>query len=134
MSGRFFADTNIIVYVQDPDREKSLRALSILESAPVLSTQVIAETINTLTTKFGFSLGDAHDIAMSLLDTCEIVAIAPDTLVEAFDLVALYRLSHWDSIIVAAALQAGCDVLYTEDLHHGLKFYDRLRVHNPFMN
>ena len=42
-------------------------------------------------------------------------------------------LSHWDSLIVAAAIQAGCDTLYSEDLQNGQIFDGRLKVVNPFI-
>ena len=43
-----------------------------------------------------------------------------------------YRLSVYDGMIVAAALAADCDVLYSEDMHHGLIVDDRLEIVNPF--
>lgn len=134
MTAKFFADTNIIIYVQENDREKSLRAMMILESHPILSTQVILEAINTLNVKFGFSLSDAHDIALSVLAMCKVVPVTIKTILKASSLVDCYRLSHWDSIIVAAAMLADCDILYTEDLHHGMVFENQLRVVNPFVN
>ncbi len=39
-----------------------------------------------------------------------------------------YRLSIYDGMIVAAALTAGCDILYSEDMHHGLKVDGQLRI------
>ena len=42
-----------------------------------------------------------------------------------------YSLSHWDSLLIAACLEAGVDTLYTEDLQDGAT-YDRLTVVNPF--
>jgi len=50
---------------------------------------------------------------------------------EALALRHRYRLNWFDSLIVAAALAAECDVLYSEDLQHGQKF-GGLRVENPF--
>jgi predicted nucleic acid-binding protein len=43
-----------------------------------------------------------------------------------------YTLSHWDALIVAAALTARCDLLYSEDLQDGLVVDGRLTVVNPF--
>ena len=44
-----------------------------------------------------------------------------------------FRLSVYDGLIVAAALETGCDVLYSEDMHHGLVVDRRLRIENPFL-
>jgi predicted nucleic acid-binding protein len=129
---RAFADTNVIVYAQSDDGEKSAKAIQLLEGDLVISTQVVNETVSVLTRKHGFSLGDAHQVATYLLVVCEVVPLDADTIREAIRLAARHQLSHWDSLIVSAALLAGCDTLYTEDLQHGQVFDDRLTVVNPF--
>jgi predicted nucleic acid-binding protein len=48
----------------------------------------------------------------------EVVPVTADTIREAVRLAARYQLSHWDSLIVAAALLAECETLYSEDLQH----------------
>jgi predicted nucleic acid-binding protein len=106
--------------------------MAILESDPVISSQVITETISTLTRKYGFTLTEAHDVASSLLELGEVVPVHADTIREAIRLTGRYQLSHWDSLIVAAALLAGCETLYSEDLQHNQLFEGRLRVINPF--
>lgn len=58
--------------------------------------------------------------------------VTAETIREAIRLAALYQLSHWDSLIVAAALLADCEILYSEDLQHQQLFEKRLRVVNPF--
>ncbi len=52
---------------------------------------------------------------------------------EAIALGERYQLSHWDSLIVAAALRANCDTLYSEDMQHGQLIDGRLTVINPFI-
>jgi predicted nucleic acid-binding protein len=42
-------------------------------------------------------------------------------------------LSFWDSLIAAAALMSGSEILYSEDMHHGLMLGERLRIVNPFL-
>ncbi|MGX2030900.1 MULTISPECIES: PIN domain-containing protein [Methylocaldum] len=133
MTARVFADTNLFIYAESENGEKTTRAISIIEDRPVISVQVINETVSVLTRKYGFTLAEAHDIAESLLDLCEVVPVETATLREAFRLVRRYPLSHWDSLIVAAALLANCDTLYSEDLQHGQVFDGRLTVVNPFL-
>ncbi len=129
---RAFADTNVIVYAQSDDGEKTAKAIQVLEGDVVISTQVVNETISVLTRKHGFSLADAHQIATQLLLACEVVALDADTIREAIRLAARHQLSHWDSLIVSAALLASCDTLYSEDMQHGQVFDERLTVVNPF--
>lgn len=132
MTVRAFADTNIAVYAESDDGDKSKRARTIIEATPVVSAQVINETIAVLTGKHRFSLADAYEVAAGLMDLCEIVPVSAETIREASRLATRYQLSHWDALIVAAALHAGCDTLYSEDFQDGQVFEDRLKVSNPF--
>jgi predicted nucleic acid-binding protein len=132
MTARVFADTNLFVYAESQDQNKSLSAMDIIQASPVISTQVINETISVLTRKHGFSLAEAYEIAQSLLDLCEVVAVDVATIRKAMDLAKRYALSHWDSLIVAAALLANCEKLYSEDMQHGQVFDNCLTVVNPF--
>jgi predicted nucleic acid-binding protein len=130
---RAFADTNVIVYSQSDDGAKTANAIAVLETGPVISTQVVNEAVAVLTRKHGFSLADAHQVATSLLVVCEVVPLNADTIREAIRLTARYQLSHWDSLIVSAALLAGCDTLYSEDFQNGQVFDETLTVVNPFV-
>jgi predicted nucleic acid-binding protein len=80
----------------------------------------------------GAEIHHPHEVASSLLDLCEVVVVGADTIREAIRLAARYQLSHWDSLIVAAAMLAGCETLYSEDLQHNQLFEERLRIINPF--
>jgi predicted nucleic acid-binding protein len=132
MTDRVFADTNLIIYTESNDHEKTGRAIAILQDAPVISTQVVNEAINVLTKKYAFQLWEAHEIAESLLDLCEVVPVEVATIRKAIDLAKRYSLSHWDSLIVAAALLADCQTLYSEDFQHGQLFDNQLTIQNPF--
>ena len=76
---RAFADTDIVVYAQGANGEQTARAVAILEGIPVISTQVVNETVAVLTRKHGFPLQDAYQVATYLLDGCEVVPIGADT-------------------------------------------------------
>ena len=132
MTARVFADTNLFIYAESQDQDKSSRAIEIIQDAPVISSQVINETVSVLTRKHGFLLSEAHEIAESLLDLCEVVAVDAHTIRKAIDLAKRYSLSHWDSLIIAAALLADCQTLFSEDLQHGQVFDSQLTVINPF--
>ncbi len=129
---RVFVDTNVVVYAQSADGAKSDAAFVLLETQPVISTQVVNETISVLTRKHGFALADAYEVADSLLTLCEVMPVDADTVPEGMRVAIRYRLSHWDALIVAAALRAGCTLLYSEDMQHGLVFDERLTIVNPF--
>jgi predicted nucleic acid-binding protein len=65
---------------------------------------------------------------------CEVVDMSVETVSLAINLGERYQLSHWDSLIIASALDAGCDTLYSEDMQNGQVFEDRLKVDNPFVS
>lgn len=131
---RCFADTNIAVYAESDDGEKSKRARAIIETSPVISTQVVNEAIAALTGKYGFSKPDANEVAIGLMDLCEVVPVDEGTVREAMKLAVRYQLTHWDALIVAAALEAGCEILYSEDMQHEQVFDGRVTARNPFID
>jgi len=131
---RAFADTNIVIYAESDDGEKSKRACEIIEGSPVVSTQVVNEAIAALIGKYGFSTSDAYEVANSLMELCEVVPVNQVTVREEMKIAERYQLSHWDALIVAAALESGCDVLYSEDMQHEQVFAGRVTVRNPFVD
>jgi predicted nucleic acid-binding protein len=66
------------------------------------------------------------------MDLCEVVSVDKRTICEAMTLALRYQLSHWDALIVAAAIEAGCDLLYSEDMQNGQVFNDQVTVIDPF--
>jgi predicted nucleic acid-binding protein len=50
---------------------------------------------------------------------------------EALQMYSHYRLSWYDALIVTAAVEADCAVLYSEDFQDGQRF-GKTRVKNPF--
>jgi len=133
MTDRVFADTNLFIYAESQNEDKAAIAIEIIQKSPVISTQVINETVSVLIRKHKFLLAEAHEIAESLLDLCEVAAVDVLTLRKAIDLAKNHSLSHWDSLIVAAALLANCKILYSEDMQHGQVFDAQLTVVNPFL-
>ena len=113
-------------------RRGASHAREALESSPVISTQLVNEVIASLTGKYAFSRKDAYEIAIGLMDLCEVVPVDEATVREAMRVALRYQLSHWDALIVAAALAAGCDVLYSEDMQHEQVFDGQVTVKNPF--
>jgi len=132
---RPFVDTNVVVYaLTDQDPAKQVIAQRLLAergpARPSLSTQVLAETYAVLTRKQRWQADDAL-AAVTLLKRLRVVALTPETQLEALRLAVEHRLSGWDAMVVQAALQAGCDTLFSEDLQAGRRF-GGLEVVNPF--
>lgn len=129
-----FADTNIVVYAYGVDPAKVVPAKTIVSAAPVISTQVINEFHSVARRKLGLDLPTRHRVATDLLQSCRVIAIDQAIVAAAMRVEARYQVSYWDALILAAALAAGCDTLYSEDMQDGQVFEGRLTVKNPFAN
>lgn len=134
-----FVDTNVLVYARDAsDLDKRAAAGAWIEhlwtsASGRLSVQVLQEYYVTVTRKLdpGLSSDEARE------DIRDLAAWRPvridEAIVEAaWRIEDRFQLSFWDSLIVAAAQAADCDVLLTEDLQHGLEI-DGLRIADPFV-
>ena len=133
-----FVDTNILVYAEDRSAgRKHVLARDLVvrlwnDAHGVLSVQVLQELYVTLTRKVGKPL--PADKALAIVKeylSWVVVDNTPKLLVAAAGLGQRAQLSFWDALVVQAALDAGCDRLYSEDLNAGQKF-GPLVVVNPF--
>jgi hypothetical protein len=94
--------------------------------------QVLNEFANVARRKMRMSWPETHtslDLLRSLLTVHSITIETHET---ALALAERHNLSIYDAMIVASALNADCDTLWSEDLHHGLVIDGRLRITNPF--
>ncbi|MEE3625194.1 PIN domain-containing protein [Nitrospirillum sp. BR 11752] len=127
-----FFDTNVLVYLVSADSGKADRAEALMREGGVISVQVLNELANVARRKMRLSWPEVRD----LLDvTRALLSVRPMTVEiheTGLDVAERYGLSLYDAMIVAAALQAGCDTLWSEDMQHGLEVAGRLRIINPF--
>ena len=127
-----FYDTNILVYAQEASA-KGRRARSLFAEGGKLSVQVLNEFTAVLRRK-----QEKHwpEIGEAIADVLELVdpplALTFEVHQSARALAEAHGLSFYDALIVASAIAAGCDVLYSEDLQHG-RTIGRLAVVNPFL-
>lgn len=137
----FFLDTNIFVYaLLASEPLKNQRALQLVEQALAshrgcTSYQVIQEFANVATRKFAqrFTTDECKQFIDAAMQPLNRVGSSPELLHTALDLQDETRYSFYDSLVLSAALQAGADVLYTEDLQHNQLVHGTLRIVNPFL-
>jgi predicted nucleic acid-binding protein len=127
-----FLDTNIIVYAFTSNDPRNRKAEALLEAGGVISVQVLNEFVNVSRRKHGRDWDEIHEA----LDVLKVLLDQPRTLTfelheAAVEIARDHGYSIFDSLIVAAALQAGCSTLYSEDLQHG-RTIERLTIKNPF--
>jgi len=70
----------------------------------------------------------------NLLQKFKVLTIETSTIEKSFLISATYKLGFWDSLIIATALQAGCTLLYSEDMQEDLLIDKILTIKNPFKN
>jgi predicted nucleic acid-binding protein len=135
MKGRIFADTNVWIYAHlqnETDARCQLAAELVRTTQLIISNQVINEYYSVmLKNKASDTLIQAN--IKTMLFHCDVFCLTLEAMVTAFEVRKRYRLSWWDSLIVASALETECDLLYTEDMQHGQIIEGRLRIINPFL-
>lgn len=135
---RCFVDTNVLIYAYDSQagakQQRAQQRLSALweSNTGVLSVQVLQEFFNNATRKLRDPLGlaKAREI-IRLYREWVLVPATPEQVLAATELMESYRLSFWDSMIVAAAEAADATVLLSEDMSHG-QVIAGIRIENPF--
>ena len=139
MSARFFLDTSIFVYSFDrSSAAKARRAEKLIRQAVatrkgIVSYQVVQEFFNVALRGFAqpMTVADAEQYLGTVFRPLLAVQSSQALYSAALGLKDRYRLSWYDSLIVAAAMEGGSSVLYSEDFQHGQRFGD-LQVENPF--
>jgi predicted nucleic acid-binding protein len=126
-----FFDTNIIVYAQQPNSKGEI-ARELLARGGVVSVQVLNEFASVSHRKFNRSWGEIAEAIKDVLAVTDApVAISLDLHGAARTLAEQHKLSFYDALIVAAALDAGCETLLSEDMQNGRRF-EELTIRNPF--
>ena len=140
MSARCFLDTNIFIYSidrRDPAKERKAAKLirdNLSSLKGVVSFQVVQEFFNVATRRLlaPMSPGEAQLYLEGVFTPLLRVHSSTMLYGEAIALQSRYKLSWYDSLMVCAALQAECGILYSEDMQHGQRF-GTLEIQNPFL-
>ena len=134
MPDKVFLDTNVLIYAYSEDEpDKRQRVIDCVRSGEAwISTQVLNETINVLKRKFSLSYSQIRDAVQEVSKGFPIILVSVNTIEMALNLAERYQYSYFDSLILASALEAGCQILYSEDLHDGQRIENQLMIINPF--
>jgi predicted nucleic acid-binding protein len=92
---------------------------------------VLGELFNVLVREAGKPRAEARDALLAWRDTFPTVETTPEVMLAAVDLATHHHFSMWDAVILAAASQAGCRLLLSEDLQDGFT-WGGVTVVNPF--
>lgn len=136
-------DTNVLIYAIDlEDLTKHDQANALLDGLATVDEecvcpwQVACELLAFLRRQQSLLLMSREtvvEVIGRVLNTYPLTCPSPATFASAVDLHQRYSLSHWDSLLLAACVDAGVDTLYSEDMSDGMT-YDSVTVINPFKN
>lgn len=127
-----FFDTNILVYTVTSDARKQ-RAVECLGRGGVVSVQVLNEFVYVARRKLRHDWPQI-ELALGLFRASfdDVLPVTLNTHTDAVPLAREHGLSFFDALIVAAAIEGGCDILFSEDMQHGRSF-GGLAIVNPFL-
>jgi len=133
-AARAFIDTNVLLYAftaDEPDKQEI--ALEALDNCrPVVSTQVLKEFANVLLKKGNASMESVKETIGGITEAADVVNEEVALILASFAVHARHKFSFYDSLVVASALHAQCQVLLSEDLQDGQMIDGKLRIVNPF--
>ena len=131
---RAFLDSNVILYYYTSSEisKAQLAGEARLRSDAIISTQVLSECCNVLSKKLQYSWTQIQKVISEIVELFSIETISTPTIEKALSLAERYRYSYYDSLILASALEARCEVLYSEDFQHN-QVIEGVRIVNPFL-
>ena len=132
MPGNFF-DANVLVYLASGDAAKADRAEAVLATGGAISVQVLNELTNVARRKLRFSWAETHALLTAMRGLLTVHSLTLETHETGLRLAVRHGFSIYDAMIVAAALHAGCDTLWSEDMQHAMTLEEGLRIVNPFL-
>jgi predicted nucleic acid-binding protein len=140
MSVENFLDTNLFIYqIEIEDEAKADVANRLIRSGietgnACISFQVVQECLNTIVRKAQICLTKEQTTQYLEASLSPLLRIYPSISLykRGLNIQACYQFGFYDSLIIAAALEAGCKTLYNEDFQHGQRI-EGLYVQNPFL-
>ena len=127
-----FFDTNVLLYLLSANEKKAGRVEEILTPGSTISVQVLNEFASVAMRKLGMKAAEVREALDPIKTICTVVPLTVLIHQRGLQVAERYGFSIYDALIVAAALDADCVTLYTEDLQHGQVIDRTLTITNPF--
>lgn len=133
MSGKAFFDTNILLYSARPHDERTRLAEALVAGGGIISVQVLNEFAAVARRKMHMRWEDVAEALAEIMIICpDPVPITMKIHEAALQIAMRYGYHIYDALVLAAALNAGCDTIYSEDLQAGQVIEGQLTIRNPF--
>ena len=135
MNTRPFFDTNVVLYAFRQGDSRSRKAEALLAEGGALSVQVLNEFVAVARRKLNKNWEEVRRALGILRVFCpEPAPLTVKTHEAALQIAERYKYSIYDGLIIAAALETGCNMIYSEDLQDGRMIESSLTIRNPFNN
>lgn len=128
---RLFIDTNVVLYLVSNDRFKADRADELVNAGAATSVQVLNECVAVSRRKWKLPWQEVRELLGYLHSSCRIVPLSVPTHERAVDIAEVTGIRIYDALLIAAAEDAGCETLLTEDLNAGQRI-GGVTIRNPF--
>ena len=138
MNGSFFLDTNIFVYALDEvsptkaDKADRLIREAVVTKSGTISYQVIQEFFNVVYRRSPMRPAEAEHFLTAVFRPLWVVQPSTALFFKGIQVHERFGLPWYDALIVAAAIEAKCGILFSEDFQHGQKF-ENVEIRNPFL-
>jgi predicted nucleic acid-binding protein len=133
MSAGVFLDTNILVYAHSEGDYRTATARQLLLDGGVVGVQILNEFASVARAKLAMTWAEVQEAVENILILFPNPrSLGIETHRRALGLSKRYGFSIWDGLVVAAAVEAGCSKLLTEDMQHG-QVVEGVRIENPFL-
>ncbi len=132
MAASTFLDTNVLLYLLSDDARKADRAEALLAARAIVSVQVLSEFASVAYRKLHLPWPNVIEALDDIRRFCEVRPLTAATHDLGLALAQRYQLGLYEAMIAAAALEAECTTLASEDFLAGQRIDGRLTVRNPF--
>jgi len=129
-----FFDTNILLYLFSGITDRADRAEKIVSSGGVISVQVLNEFTSVAFRKLKLSYPEIRETLAIVRAVCKVQPLTVEIHELGLVIAERYGYALYDSMIISAALHAGCATLYNEDMQHGQEIEGRIKLVNPFFD
>ena len=130
---KIFFDTNTLLYLLSSDNNKADWISQNLQQSNVISVQVLNEFTSASLRKIKISNTELDEFLDLFKSTFSVRGVDVETFDTGLMVSRRYGYQHYDAMIIASALQAGCERLYSEDMQHRQIIDKRLQIVNPFI-
>jgi predicted nucleic acid-binding protein len=130
MTARFL-DSNVILYLLSSDARKAGFARSQLRGKPHVSVQILNEVANVARRKAGLDSDELDEFLSHIRNLCEVAPLTVSQHKEGLAIARRHGVSVYDSMVLASAKLAGCELFLSEDMQHGFDL-GALKIANPF--